>query len=276
MPCRRGTEPLRAELEAAVAAAREAGRLLAEGFGGRRAVTYKRAADPVTEMDRRVERLLRERLCAAFPDYGFLGEEGQGDIAAPVRWIVDPLDGTANYAHGFPRFCTSIALEREGETLLGVIFDPLRDELFATCKGGGAFLNGQPIAVSPVTSLAEALVASGFPYDAWTSDRDNTREWRNVVKKVEAVRSTGSAALDLACVACGRFDAFWEYGLAPWDMAAGALLVIEAGGAVSAVDGTAFDPRKASILAAAPGLQAAMLEVLASGREAARQDSPPR
>ena len=253
---------MRRELEAAVAAAREAGALLAAGFGGIRRVTYKRAADPVTEMDRRAERLLRERLRAAFPAYGFLGEEGGGDRAAEVRWIVDPLDGTTNYAHGFPRFCTAIALERAGEVLLGVIFDPLRQELFTALRGGGAFLDGRPVAVSNTAEPSRALLASGFPYDAWTSERDNTREWRAVVKTAEAVRSTGSSALDLAYVACGRLDGFWEYGLEPWDMAAGALLVVEAGGTVSAIDGGAFDPFRPSILATNGRLQDALLSLL--------------
>ncbi len=250
------------ELAAAAAVAREAGALLAEAFGARQRVQYKRAADPVTEMDRKVERLLRDRLRCAFPDHGFLGEEGEDDREAAVRWIVDPLDGTTNYAHGFPRFCTSLALERNGCVVLGVIFDPLRNELFAAERGRGTSLDGRPVTVSDTAEPTRALVASGFPYDAWSSARDNTREWRAVVKTVEAVRSTGSSALDLAYVACGRLDAFWEYGLSPWDTAAGALLVAEAGGRVSAVDGTDFDPFRPSILATNGRLHADLLAVL--------------
>ncbi len=257
---------MRGELAAAVAAAREAGALLAEGFGRPRTVEFKRAADPVTEMDRRAERRIRDLLHAQFPHHGFLGEEGQGDRDAPLRWIVDPLDGTTNYAHHHPHFCVSIALEQEREILLGIVHDPLRNELFHACRGEGAFRNGRRIAVSGRRRPAEALLGSGFPYDAWHANDDNTAEWTWMIKRVASLRCSGSAALDLAYVACGRLDGFWERGLAPWDMAAGVLLVREAGGIVTATDGGPFDLAEARILAATPELHPFLVRELAAAR----------
>jgi len=224
-------------LQAAIAAAQAAGKLLRAGFGRAQKVTHKGEIDIVTEADRAAEARIMELLSAAAPGYGFLTEEsGAAAGHADGRWIIDPLYGTTNYARGCPRFCVSIALERAGELVLGVIYDPLQGELFVARRGQGATLNGQPIRVSNTNSMARALVSTGYPYDAWTSPRDNTAEAAYMVKHVLSVRCTGSAALDLANVACGRTDAHWEYGLAPYDTAAGVLLVREAGGLASARD----------------------------------------
>ncbi len=219
------------ELQVAIHAARAAGEILRAGFGQRHTIQHKGPTDMVTEMDRAAEARIVELLSAATPGHGFLAEEsdpcpGRGD----ARWIVDPLDGTTNYTHGLPTFAVSIALERGGEMEIGVIHNPLRDELFAARRGEGATLNGRPIQVSATGSLAGALVTTGFPYDAWTSGHDNAAEVAYFLKRVQSLRASGSSAVDLAHVACGRLDGYWEPGLAPYDTAAGVLLVREAGG----------------------------------------------
>ncbi len=255
---------MRAELEAALAAARAAGAVLRRHFRAGVAIHYKRAADPVTAADREAERTVAAVLTERFPDHGFLGEEGEVRRAAPVRWIVDPLDGTTNFSRGLERFCVAIALEREGRVELGVIHDPLRGETFHAVRGEGAWCGDRPIRVSATDDLCRAVVASGFPYDAWESRDDNTAEWRAMVKRVQAVRCLGASALDLAHVACGRLDLFWERGLDPWDQAAGALLVTEAGGRVTDLGGSPFDPHRPAILASNGRLHDLALAVLAT------------
>ena len=255
------------EREAAVSAAREAGALLREAFGRSHRISVKQTAiDLVTEMDQAAEDLLKRRLQAAFPDYGFLTEEGPAVAGAgQACWLIDPLDGTTNYAHGYPHFAISIALEREGRVTLGIVYDPLADELFVAERGRGATLNGRPIRVSEVATLGESLLASGFPYDAWESEDDNTAEWRRFLKRTISLRCDGSAALDLCFVACGRVDGYWEQGLEPWDVAAGALIVMEAGGLVTDYEGgNAFLERR-EIVAANPRLHGEMLAVLREG-----------
>jgi len=213
-----------------------------------------RRADLVTVADRASERTIVERLRKDFPGAGILGEEGgvyeplrvAQDDEGVERWIIDPLDGTTNYAHGYPLFCISIAYERDGEVLAGVIYAPLMNELFTAQRGGGALRNGEPVRVSEIPSLAEAMVVTGFkPYDYET----NAPYFAKASHIAQAVRRDGSAALDLAYTAMGRFDGFWEFDLAPWDMAAGMLLVREAGGAVTATDGSPFALTGRSILA---------------------------
>ena len=182
------------------------------------------------------------------------------------RWIVDPLDGTVNYAHGFPFFCVSIALEAEGELVAAVTYDPNRHELFAAAKGQGATLNGQAIRVSETSALAEALVATGFAYNVHEEERfTNLDHFGNFVKRAQAVRRPGSAAIDLAWVACGRIDGFWELFLKPWDWAAGALLIREAGGSVTAFDGGAFELEGPEILASNGRIHGEMQDVLKLG-----------
>ncbi len=222
------------EREAAIALALRAGEILRAGHAGKLPdYELKGAIDPVTQVDRRSQALIVEGLHTAFPDDAILAEEGERwETSTPsrARWIVDPLDGTTNYIKGYPLAAVSIGLEKDGELVLGVVFNPFADELFVGEHGQGATLNGRPIQVSTVAKLGQALLASGFPYDAWTATDDNTRAWRRMVKRCLSLRCDGSAALDLCHVACGRLDGYWERGLAPWDAAAGVVIVREAGG----------------------------------------------
>jgi myo-inositol-1(or 4)-monophosphatase len=220
-------------LGVAVEIARQAGSILMPYFHRRVAVEYKGDVDLVTEADRASEAFILGRLCAYFPDHAIVAEEGGGhESASPYRWYVDPLDGTTNFAHGFPIFAVSIALEREGESVVGVIYDPTRDEMFAAEKGAGAFLNGEAIRVSRVERLEEALVTTGFPSKK-RHQNPNIHYYHQMNMQTHGVRRPGSAALDLAYVAAGRMDGFWEFHLQPWDLAAGRLLVEEAGGMVT-------------------------------------------
>jgi myo-inositol-1(or 4)-monophosphatase len=222
--------------------AREAGARLREFYAQGVATEYKGDVDLVTVADRAVEKLIRSRLGEEFPEHGIYGEEGTRErMEREFRWYVDPLDGTTNFAHGFPQFCVSLGLEQrkagstadeDGTLLAAVIYDPLRDELFAAERGQGATLNGKPLRVSGTTELAEALVATGFP-SRKRHQSPNIHFYHEFTLRSHGVRRAGSAALDLAYVAAGRLDAFWEFNLNPWDTAAGILLVEEAGGRVS-------------------------------------------
>jgi myo-inositol-1(or 4)-monophosphatase len=238
--------------------AREAGALLREYY--RRGVTaeYKGDVDLVTEADRASEKLIVERLHAVFPEHGVYGEEGtRSRIDSEYRWYIDPLDGTTNFAHGFPVFCVSMGLEyraaslapdEDGEIVAGVIYDPLRDELFVAEKGKGAYLNGTRIHVSKTAELAEALIATGFP-SRKRHDNPNIHFYHEFTLRSHGARRAGAAAIDLAYTACGRVDAYWEFNLNPWDTSAGALLVTEAGGTMTGFDGTPFKLDSREILA---------------------------
>jgi myo-inositol-1(or 4)-monophosphatase len=250
-------------LAAATDAAREAGRLLRDNVDKRGEVMFKGAVDLVTHFDRKSQDLIHGRLSSEFPDHGFLAEEGLvRESPSPYRWIFDPLDGTTNFAHTFPVFCVSIALEERGSVILGVVFDPMREELFTAVRGRGAYLNGIPIHVSNIPELGRALLATGFPYDVRTSRVNNVIEFSRFVVKAQAIRRCGSAALDLCYVACGRFDGFWELKLKPWDVAAGAVLVEEAGGRVTDFEGRAFDPWSQKALASNGAIHEEMRRVL--------------
>jgi myo-inositol-1(or 4)-monophosphatase len=254
---------MESELQVAIRAARAAGDVLRKGFRGEVNVSYKGAIDPVTDLDRQAESLIFGILREAFPGYGFLGEEDHKDLEGHgPAWIVDPLDGTVNYARGYPFFSVSIALHRDGEILLGVVYSPVHDDLFIAEKGGGARLNGKPVRVSSTQELGRAFLASGFPYDVWTARRDNLEEWGYFTKRIFSPRCDGCASLDLCYVARGTYDGYWELDLAPWDMAAGALIVAEAGGVVSGVAGEPFDPFGRSVLAANPHLYGEILNRL--------------
>ena len=221
--------------------AREAGALLMSHFRNRVAIEYKGDADLVTIADRQSEALIRERIRAHWPDHDVLGEEeGLKDTGSDYRWYVDPLDGTTNFAHGYPVFCVSMALDYKGERIAGVVYDPTREELFSAEQGSGAYLNGQPIHVSRTPKLAESLIATGFPSHK-RNKNPNIHFYHQFTLRSHGVRRAGSAALDLCYVACGRFDAFWEFNLKPWDVAAGVLLVQEAGGRVTRFDGSSFE-----------------------------------
>jgi myo-inositol-1(or 4)-monophosphatase len=257
------------ERRVAVEAARAAGRLLLDGVAGRRRIRYKGSpTNLVTEMDARAERLILERLGAAFPDDGVLAEEaGARGGRSGRRWIVDPLDGTTNYAHGLPIYAVSIALEAEGRVALGVVYDPPRDELFVGERGGGARLNDAPIAVSTARTLNASLLATGFPYDVRRT-RANLAEFEAFTLRARAVRRLGSAVLYLAWVAAGRLDGYWELSVGPWDVAAGMLLVEEAGGRVSDPAGGRLDLAAPAIVASNGRIHRAMLDVLAATRRA--------
>jgi myo-inositol-1(or 4)-monophosphatase len=231
-------------LPAMATIAREAGALLVEYFHQGLKIEYKGDADLVTAADRASEALIRERLAKQFPSHDVLGEEqGLNDRGSEYRWYVDPLDGTTNFAHGYPVFCVSMALEHRlgtgGKRVAGVVYDPTRDEMFAAEHGKGAHLNGKPIHVSKTAQLKECLVATGFPSHK-RHKNPNIHFYHQITLRTHGVRRAGSAALDLCCVASGRFDGFWEFNLNPWDTAAGVLIVEEAGGRVSRFDGSSF------------------------------------
>lgn len=225
-------------LSQATAIAREAGQLLMPYFERRIGYEYKGDADLVTEADRASETLIVSRLRAAFPEHGIVGEEGTRDEhGSELRWYVDPLDGTTNFAHGFPVFCVSMGLERAGELVAGVVYDPTRDEIFAAEKGCGATVNGRTMRVSGVKRLVEAILATGFP-SFKRHKNPNIHFYHQLTLRSHGIRRAGSAAIDLAYVAAGRFDGYWEFNLNPWDTSAGVLLVREAGGQVTRFDGS--------------------------------------
>ncbi len=244
-------------------AARTAGGILKENLNGIREITYKGDINLVTEMDMRSERTIVELLRASFPDHGIIAEE-ETTIrnSSGYTWIIDPLDGTTNYAHGYPCFSVSIALERDGEVIRGVVYDPMRDELFSAEKGRGASLNGTQIRVSGTETLIKSLLATGFPYDRKESEKNNLDYFHRLLMASQEVRRDGSAALDLCYVAAGRFDGFWELKLKPWDVAAGSLIVREAGGLVSDLSGNSFDLHAEEILATNGRIHRQMVEVL--------------
>jgi myo-inositol-1(or 4)-monophosphatase len=227
-------------LEAAAEIAQEAGKILREEFDRPPHIAYKGDADLVTQADKRSERCIVERLTRYFPDHAIVAEEGTGHSgSSEFRWYVDPLDGTTNFAHGYPCFCVSIALEQRDTLLAGVVFHPLYDELFAASRGAGATRNGQPIRVSKIERLSTSLLCTGFPAHKRVSSPNIHYYWDFTLRS-HGVRRDGSAALDLASVACGRFEAFWEFGLNKWDVAAGVLLIEEAGGKVTDFSGARY------------------------------------
>jgi myo-inositol-1(or 4)-monophosphatase len=238
--------------------AREAGALLKDFYEKGVKTEYKGDVDLVTEADRASEALIKRRLAEAFPEHGIYGEEGTRErMSGEYRWYVDPLDGTTNFAHGFPAFCVVLGLERrtpgltddeDGEMLAGVIYDPLRGELFSAERGKGAWLNGRPIHVSKARKLQEALTATGFPSQK-RHRSPNVHFYHEITLRSHGVRRAGSAALDLAYVACGRLDGYWEFNLNPWDTSAGYLLVEEAGGTVTHFDGGKFTLDSREVLA---------------------------
>ncbi|MGZ4838048.1 MAG: inositol monophosphatase family protein [Terriglobales bacterium] len=217
--------------------AREAGALLLMSFRRRIGFEYKGDVDLVTEADRGAEALITERIRARWPRHDLVGEEGaRVETGSDYRWYIDPLDGTTNFAHGFPVFCVSLALEHKGRRIAGVIYDPTRDELFAAEKGSGTYLNQRRIRVSSVNNMAESLCGTGFPSHK-RHQNPNIHFYHQITLRTHGVRRAGSAALDLASVASGRLDAFWEFNLNPWDTAAGALMVEEAGGEITDITG---------------------------------------
>lgn len=249
----------------------EAGEILKRDFGRRHKIGHKGKIDLITEVDLKSEQRIIKILKRQYPGHDILTEEGEGwnrpvmseaNLRAEYRWIIDPLDGTTNYAHGVPCFSVSVALERRGKVILGVVYDPLREEIFTAEKGKGAYLNKKRIRVSTTRNLSDALLATGFAYDVRESPENNLNHFSNFTLKAQGVRRVGSAAIDLCYVASGRFDGFWELKLKPWDMAAGALAVTEAGGKVTDFKGGPFTIYSKEILASNSMLHSAMIEVL--------------
>jgi len=258
------------ELDLATRVAREAGILLKSNFGKAQDVQYKGRIDLVTEMDHRSEELILGRLGAAFPGDGFLAEERGRDSSTSDRvWIIDPLDGTVNYAHEYPVFCVSIALQVAGELVVGAVYNPLLDEMYAARRGGGATLNGRQRRVTEVDTLERALLATGFGYDVATEsdpERNNLGPFSRFIRRAQAVRRAGSAALAIAKVGVGRTDGFWEHELNPWDMAAGIVVVAEGGGRITNLSGGVPDLIGRQLVATNGRIHDAMLEVLALKR----------
>lgn len=242
--------------------ARQAGQLLAQGLGSGFQIKKKGRINLVTEMDLESERLIVNRIQERFPGHQILAEEeGARRSDSPFLWIVDPLDGTTNYAHGYRFFCVSIALEVEGEVALGAVYDPVTDEMFTAQKGEGALLNGKPTRVSSEDSLVDAMLSTGFSYQN-DDMRRNLELFNRFIVQARAVRRDGSAALDLCYVACGRFDGFWEISLSAWDVAAGKLIVEESGGSATLFDGSPCSVHDREILATNGRLHPSMMEVL--------------
>ena len=253
-------------LATAVEAVLRAGDIQMASFGSSIRIDKKGAIDLVTDVDLAVERMFRQLVAERFPDHRILAEElGAANESGPAGycWIFDPIDGTTNYAHGLPVFSASLALEQAGRLVLGAVYDPTRKELFTAERGGGAFLNGAPIRVSNAQGLLDALLVTGFPYDVHQTVDEIVGLFGAFIGRAQAVRRLGSAALDLCYVAAGRMDGFWEKRLKPWDMAAGGLIVEEAGGLVTGMDGGPFNCRSGHVVASNGCIHADMLRVIA-------------
>ena len=265
----------RIQLEIAVEAAHLAGSYQRHRFASPLKIDMKGDKNLVTEIDRESERLIVTHLLNAFPAHNIVAEEGeypQGD--SPFRWIIDPLDGTTNYAHSFPWFCVSIGLEVAGEIVAGVIYNPVHDELFTAISGCGAFLNGRRLRVSARSPLMGTLLGTGFPYDCASDPDNNFAHFIGFQKTARGIRRAGAAALDLAYVAAGRLDGFWELKLKPWDVAAGVLMVREAGGRVTTYDGSPYDVYTDRIVASNALIHDEMIALLASPRPDNQEGAP--
>lgn len=250
----------------AIETARAAGALLRENVGRIGKIEFKGAVDIVTDVDRKSETLVTEAIKKAFPGHGILAEESpELRQASPFKWIIDPLDGTTNFSHGFPFFCVSIGFEVSGEVVLGAVYDPMMDELFIAEKGKGASLNGKKIAVSAIGDLGRSLLATGFPYDLRASKENNLDHFSAFSLKAQAIRRAGSAALDLCYIASGRFDGYWEMKLRPWDTSAGSLMVTEAGGMITDFSGGPFSIYEKECLASNGLIHEQMKRVLSNG-----------
>jgi myo-inositol-1(or 4)-monophosphatase len=257
------SDPESSYLQVAVRACRAAGRIQMSAFGSAPSVEHKGEIDIVTTVDRRSEASILGILSRAYPRHGVLAEESDPRVGdAEHLWVVDPLDGTTNYSRGFPYFCVSVALARDERVLAAAVYQPILDELFTAIRGRGAFLNGRPLRVSSQTRLDQAFLATGFPYDIRRSRRNNIDNFARFATRCLAVRRAGAAALDLAYVAAGRFDGFWELKLRPWDIAAASLIVEEAGGRITGLDGHRWRLPVRDVVASNGRVHGEMLEVL--------------
>ena len=264
-------------LTTAIEAVVRAGKLQMEQFGRDFQIEKKGTIDLVTEVDVAVERMFRALVAERFPDHQVLAEELGGSARTPKGpcWVFDPIDGTTNYAHGIPIFCASLALEIDGVAEVAAVFDPNRQELFTAERGGGAYLNGRRLHVSSATSLVDAVIVTGFPYDVHRRVDEIVGLFGAFVGQARAVRRLGSAAIDLCYVAAGRMDGFWESDLKPWDVAGGALIVVEAGGRVTNMDGTSFSSHRCHVLATNGLLHDQMLEIIRRFRQQSAVGSQP-
>ncbi len=254
------------KLEFAIEVARGAGKILRENYGKSKEINFKGEIDLVTNVDLQSEKFIISQIKGKYPDDKILAEESGESGTGGNVWIIDPLDGTTNFAHDYPKFAVSIGYVEDGVIKIGVIYDPLLDELFYAERGKGAFLNGKKLKVSEIGNLQVALLATGFTYDVKVTGK-NLSEFRHFVLTVQGVRRDGSAALNLAYLAAGRFDGFWEYGLKPWDVVAGVLLVEEAGGRVTDMSGGEYKIGSYEILASNGKIHGEMIEVLKKARE---------
>ena len=240
-----------------------AGNIQMAKFGTGVRVHKKGTIDLVTEVDLEIERMFRALVAERFPSHDVMGEEdGLASTGSRHRWVFDPLDGTTNYAHGVPIFCASLALEIDGEAVLGAVYDPNRRELFTAEAGVGAWLNGQPLETSTHATVLESMLVTGFPYHVQEDPDELLRVFGQVIRRARAVRRLGSAAIDMCWVAAGRMEGFWEASLKPWDTRAAALIVQEAGGRVTGTDGTKWDPYKGDIVATNGTIHDELLAIL--------------
>jgi myo-inositol-1(or 4)-monophosphatase len=253
-------------LQVAIEAATDAGKFLKQNIGKFKSIQQKDGQDRnlVTEIDKKSEELIIKIISSHYPSHDILAEESGNDKGKPseYRWIIDPLDGTTNFTHGLPIFCVSIGVEYKGEMIAGVIYDPNTDELFTSEKGSGAFLNGKRIHVSLVDYIGRSILVTGFPYNIIENPDHAVEHFVNFLMKAQAVRRLGSAALDLAYLASGRFDGFWEVALQPWDMAAGVLILHEAGGVITNFSGAKFNLYEKQLLASNGTIHNQMLDVI--------------
>jgi len=251
------------------AIARQAGAVLREGYGNVRHIQQKGVIDLVTEFDKRSEEVILSAIQREFPEHAILAEEsGRNKTISEYQWVIDPLDGTTNFAHGIPIFSVTLALFYNNSPILGVTYDPLRDEMFSTESGRGATVNNRPIHVSTQANLERAVISTGFPYDLRTNPRNNFAQFVQFQLRTQAVRHLASAALDCAWTAMGRLDGYWEFGVEPWDIGAGVLLVREAGGRVTSIDGDNNFLSQTSILVSNGWLHEQMSRVLREGDQA--------
>jgi myo-inositol-1(or 4)-monophosphatase len=253
---------MRDYLDVAVEAAKLGGEVLKQSYGQVKKIEYKGEINIVTEVDKRSEKLIVDLLTSRFPRHSILSEEGTDLVrSSEFKWVIDPLDGTTNYAHDYPIFCVSVALEKNGQVIVGAVYQPVFDELFVAEKGNGAYLNGRKIQVSRVQKLRQSLLSTGFPYDVLQDPEQAMKYFAGFVDTAQAVRRDGAAALDLCYVAMGRFDGFWEVRLKPWDTAAGVLIVLEAGGVVTNFQGETYSIYRDEVVASNGLIHTQMREV---------------
>lgn len=229
-------------------------------------IEFKGRTNLVTEVDKYCEQMIVTAIKEKFPDHDILAEEGTGERTnSPYKWVIDPLDGTTNFAHSYPMFAVSIALEYQGEVIAGVVYDPMRDELFQGFRGEGSFLNGKRLEVSKINELVKALLATGFAYNVAQTDDNNFNHFQNFMLRSQSVRRDGVASLDICYVACGRYDGFWELNLYPWDVAAAMIILQEAGGQISRFDGSPYSIYEKDVLTSNGHLHSQKVEILKQG-----------